>query len=177
MKLWKLLGLAMMGLLLAALVGCGGPEPDVVHGPARTPSLSTPTAVPSQATVAPTPTAVPTPTVGPVPTPSPVPTSPPVPATPAPIRPTPTPTGVPTPGIVVEPGVKADSFVAVAPSTLRAGYTEQVSVSLFNGDQPASGNVRLSLLARDTVVSTGSAYIEGSWQCGPSSSTDGPRRA
>ena len=161
MKLWKLLGLAMMGLLLAALVGCGGPEPDVVHGPARTPSLSTPTAVPSQATVAPTPTAVPTPTAGPVPTPSPVPTSPPVPATPAPIRPTPTPTGVPTPGIVVEPGVKADSFVAVAPSTLRAGYTEQVSVSLFNGDQPASGNVRLSLLVGDTVVSTGSAYIEG----------------
>ena len=165
MKLWKLLGLAMMGLLLAALAGCGGPEPDVVHGPARTPSLSTPTAVPSQATVAPTPTAVPTPRVGPVPTPSPVPTSPPVPATPAPISPTPTPlptpTGVPMPGIVVEPGVKADSFVAVAPSTLRAGYTEQVSVSLFNGDQPASGNVRLSLLVGDTVVSTGSAYIEG----------------
>ena len=37
----------------------------------------------------------------------------------------------------VDPNLKPDSYVAVVPQRLRRGYTEQISISLFNGDRPA----------------------------------------
>ena len=51
-------------------------------------------------------------------------------------------TGISPQAGAVDPNLKPDSYVAVVPQRLRRGYTEQISVSLFNGDRPASGNVR-----------------------------------
>ena len=182
----KVLVPAIWVLLLVTLVVCGGPEPDVVHGPARATStpISTAVAQPTP-TVSPTPSAVPTPTIGAVPTPSPrpalvpvpedtpeptaaptpVPTPTPVPEPPSVPSPSPAPSPIPTatatptpePSIVLEP----DSFVVVAPNTLRAGYTEQVSASLFNGDEPAARTVRVALYRDDAEVSSTSGWVEG----------------
>ncbi len=55
-----------------------------------------------------------------------------------------------------------DSFVAVVPRTLRRGYTERVSISLFNGDRAASGNVRLTLLDAGASVGAVDASVDGS---------------
>ena len=74
---------------------------------------------------------------------------------------TPTPTARPTPRVEVVPGLAPDSFVAVVPRTLRTGYTERVSVSLFNGDQPVSGDVRLTLFDRGASVGTVAARVDG----------------
>ena len=163
----KLLTLFVMGLLVAALMGCGGPQPDVVYGPV--PSHNTPTRTIEAPAPSPTPTASPAPSSTPVPTAAPAPSTAPVStATPAPEPspmpspvPTDEPTPVPTPSVVVDPTLVPDSFVAVAPKILRSGYTEQVSVSLFAGDAPASGNVRLTLFQGDIEVSTASAHIVG----------------
>ena len=73
----------------------------------------------------------------------------------------PAPTARPTPRVEVVPGLAPDSFVAVVPQTLRTGYTEWVSVSLFNGDRPVSGNVRLTLLDKGASVSSVSARVHG----------------
>ena len=73
----------------------------------------------------------------------------------------PTPTARPTPRVEVVPGLAPDSFVAVVPRTLRTGYTERVSVSLFNGDRPVSGQVRLTLLDDGASVRTVAAKVEG----------------
>ncbi len=132
---------AMAGLM--AMAACDG-------DPSTTEPAGTPTAGPTQPpTVGPTqrPTAGPTPRpttgtrVGVTPTPSPTIRS---------ISPTPR----PTPKVEVVPGLPADSFVAVVPKRLRAGYAERVSVSLFNGDSPVAGEVRLNLFdGRDSVAS------------------------
>ncbi len=160
----KLLAPAIWVLLLVTLVVCGGPEPDVIHGPALATSTPASTAVaPPSPTVGPTPTAVPAPTVGTVPTPSPKPPTPAIPSpTPSPM-PTvgPTPVAVPVPRLVVDLTLVPDSFVAVAPKTLRAGYTEQVSLSLFSGDEPAAGTVRLVLYRDGAEVSSASGQVEG----------------
>ena len=74
---------------------------------------------------------------------------------------TPTPTAGPTPRVEVVPGLAPDSFVAIVPRTLRTGYTERVSVSLFNGDQPVSGDVRLTLFDRGASVGTVAARVDG----------------
>ena len=66
-----------------------------------------------------------------------------------------------TPRVEVVPGLAPDSFVALVPQTLRAGYTERVSVSLFNGDRPVSGGVRLTLLDKGVSVRTVTARVEG----------------
>ena len=169
--MWKALAIATWVLLLVMLAACGGPEPDVVHGPARTaavPAQGGPisTAVAQPTPVAgPTPIAVPAPTIGAVPTPSPTITSAPT-QTPTPTpgpTPTvgPTPVAVPAPRLVVDLTLEPDSFVAVAPSTLRAGYTEQVSVSVFSGDEPALGTVHLALYRGDAEVSSASGEVEG----------------
>ena len=64
------------------------------------------------------------------------------------------PTPRPTPQLDVVPGLEADSFIAVVPKRLRAGYAERVSVSLFNGDSPVAGDVILTLFdGRDPVAS------------------------
>ena len=83
--------------------------------------------------------------------------------TPVAQTPTPTagPTARPTPRVEVVPGIAPDSFVAVVPQTLRTGYTERVSVLLFNGDRPVSGNVRLTLLDKGASVSSVSARVHG----------------
>ena len=74
---------------------------------------------------------------------------------------TPTPTMGHTPRVEVVPGLVPDSFVAIVPRTLRAGYTEQVSVSLFNGNRPVSGNVRLTMFDKGASVSTVAAKVAG----------------
>ena len=72
-----------------------------------------------------------------------------------------TPTSVPTSKVTPVPGLAPDSFVAVVPRTLRTGYSEHVSVSLFNADRPVSGNVRLTLFDEGRSVGTVSAKVEG----------------
>ena len=170
--MWKLFASAIWVLLLAALVACGRPEPDVIHGPVIKPSSPTATAVASpKPTVSPTPIAVPAPTIGAVPTPSPVDTESPSPTlTPSPAStPTPgpmptvgpTPVAVPVTSLIVDLTLVPDSFIVVAPQTLRAGYTEQASVSLFSGAEPAAGTVRLALYRGDAEVSSASGRVEG----------------
>ena len=70
--------------------------------------------------------------------------------------PGPTATAVP----VVSSG-KVDGYLALAPAVLRSGQTEHVSVSLFSGNQPAVGDVRLALLRDGRLVAEGNASIEG----------------
>ena len=60
------------------------------------------------------------------------------------------------------PALAPDSFVAVVPQVLRARYMERVSVSLFNGSLPASGNVRLTLFDSGVLVRTVAARVDGS---------------
>ena len=70
-------------------------------------------------------------------------------------------TGVSSRAGKIDPNLKPDSYVAVVPKTLRRGYSEQVSVSLFNNDRPAAGDVTVSLLRGGTVVQTVSAAVVG----------------
>ena len=72
------------------------------------------------------------------------------------------PTPSPSVGDVTVQDVAPDSFVAVVPRTLRSGYTERVSVSLFNRDRAAVGNVRLTLLDAGAPVRTVAARVAGS---------------
>ena len=58
--------------------------------------------------------------------------------------------------------LRPDSFVAVAPQVFRAGYTERVSVSLFNGDRPAQGVARVTLIDRSGPVASAEATVPGS---------------
>ena len=61
----------------------------------------------------------------------------------------------------VDPNLKPDSYVAVVPQRLRRGYTEQISISLFNGDRPAAGNVWVSLFDGGTAIQTVTAAVVG----------------
>ena len=61
----------------------------------------------------------------------------------------------------VDPSLKPDSYVAVVPQRLRRGYTEQISISLFNGDRPAAGNVWVSLFDGGTAIQTVTAAVVG----------------
>ncbi len=61
----------------------------------------------------------------------------------------------------IDPSLTPDSYVAVVPKTLRRGYTEQISVSLFNNDRPAAGDVTVSLLRGGTLVQTIAATVAG----------------
>ena len=54
-----------------------------------------------------------------------------------------------------------DGYMALAPSIFRSGQTESVSVSLFSGQQPAGGTVRLELLSQGDVLARASDRIEG----------------
>ncbi len=78
-----------------------------------------------------------------------------------PVSQTSTPTTAPVTTVEVVPGLAPDSFVAVVPSTLRAGYAERISISLFNGDRLVAGTVRLTLLDGGSTVGTVSARVEG----------------
>ena len=54
-----------------------------------------------------------------------------------------------------------DGYLVLAPSILRSGQTESVSVSLFSGQRPARGTVRLALLSQGDVIAQASGSIEG----------------
>ena len=138
----KLLTLAMLlaaAVALMALAACdGGRSTAEPTGP----PTAGPTGGPTQPQTSQTGGPTQPPTVGATPTPP--------PGTIRPISPTPR----PTPQVDVVPGLEADSFIAVVPKRLRAGYAERVSVSLFNGDSPVAGDVVLTLFdGRDPVAS------------------------
>ena len=68
--------------------------------------------------------------------------------------------GTPAP----EPGAYSeivDGYLAAAPAVLRAERTEIVSVSLFDGAEPARGDVRLVLLQGSSPVAEASASVAG----------------
>ncbi len=60
----------------------------------------------------------------------------------------------------VEP-VAPDSYVAVVPRALRSGFEERVSISLLSGDQPASGDVRLTLRDDEVTLLSLLGRVEG----------------
>ncbi len=60
----------------------------------------------------------------------------------------------------LEPG-DPDSYVAVVPGALRAGFEERVSISLLRGDRPAAGNVRLTLRDGEVTLRSLVARVEG----------------
>ena len=70
-------------------------------------------------------------------------------------------TGISPQAGAVDPNLKPDSYVAVVPQRLRRGYTEQISISLFNGDRPAAGNVRVSLFDGGTAIQAVTAAVVG----------------
>ena len=142
-KLWILAALAVLVIGLAA---CDRDDPMTGPRPVDTgPQLATPTTVPP-----PVETAKPDSGLEAIPTPT------------APPTPSPTRTPAPTPKPVSAPRPEPDSFVAVVPRTLRRGYTERVSISLFNGDRAASGNVRITLLDAGASVGAVDASVDGS---------------
>ena len=142
-KLWILAALAVLVIGLAA---CDRDDPMTGPRPVDTgPQLAAPTTVPP-----PVETAKPDSGLEAIPTPT------------APPTPSPTRTPAPTPKPVSAPRPEPDSYVAVVPRTLRRGYTERVSISLFNGDRAASGNVRLTLLDSGASVGAVDASVDGS---------------
>ena len=62
------------------------------------------------------------------------------------------------PAVTTDP---VDGYMALAPSILRSGQTESISVSLFSGQQPARGTVQLALSSQSDVVAQASGSIEG----------------
>ena len=60
----------------------------------------------------------------------------------------------------LEPG-DPDSYVAVVPGALRAGFEERVSISLLRGDKPAAGNVRLALRDGEATLLSLVTRVEG----------------
>ena len=70
-------------------------------------------------------------------------------------------TGISPQAGAVAPNLKPDSYVAVVPQRLRRGYTEQISISLFNGDRPAAGNVWVSIFDGGTAIQTVTAAVVG----------------
>ena len=72
---------------------------------------------------------------------------------------------VPTqPASVPEPRVYSetvDGYLAAFPETLQAGRTQNVSVSLFDGAEPARGDVRLVLLQGSSPIAEATASVAG----------------
>src|SRR3990172_6963303 len=54
-----------------------------------------------------------------------------------------------------------DSYVALVPRVLRAGETETVSLSLFDGRRLAAGDITVSLLEDGKAFAQGAARIDG----------------
>ena len=72
-----------------------------------------------------------------------------------------------TPAIVPRPtrpplSDTVDGYVALAPEVLRVGHAENISVSLFDGPNPARGAVRLALMQRGRVLVDTETHIDGS---------------
>ncbi len=57
---------------------------------------------------------------------------------------------------------KVDGYLALAPAHLRSGQLEGISVSLFQGQQPAKGDVEVALMRGGSPVANAQATIEGS---------------
>ena len=64
------------------------------------------------------------------------------------------------PDAVVYSG-RLDSYLAVAPAILRAGQTENISVSLFDGAEPAQGTVQLALMQDGVPVAQTNEFVQG----------------
>ena len=110
--------------LLLATMACGGSPKGTVPFTTNPPPTETPPPTPRE--IAP-PTSIATPTE-------------------TPIR-----TGVPppTPGPIAY-SREVDGYMVVAPEVLRSGQTHNISVSLFQGAEPAEGTVRLELSDPDS---------------------------
>ncbi|MBM3933172.1 MAG: alpha-2-macroglobulin [SAR202 cluster bacterium] len=54
-----------------------------------------------------------------------------------------------------------DSYMAVVPAALRAGHTENISMSLFAGNTPAAGDVRVALIKDNITLVESKATITG----------------
>ena len=59
------------------------------------------------------------------------------------------------------PASAVDGYVALVPRVLRAGETESVSLSLFDGDRLAGGDVRVAFRSKGETVLETSARIDG----------------
>ena len=69
-----------------------------------------------------------------------------------------------TPAETERPAVTSDAvdgYMVLAPSVLRSGQTESISVSLFSGQNPARGTVTLSLFGGGALQASESGDIEG----------------
>jgi CD109 antigen len=75
--------------------------------------------------------------------------------------PTPRPVVTATP-VPLTPLPGPDGYVALVPSTLRSGHSENISLSLFKGNAPAEGTVRLKLTSNQRTVAETSAHVRGS---------------
>ena len=158
-----LAAVAIIGLIGAACGDAstrGTPEPTVgPTGAAATPSPTVAsTAVAATATTVPTAAAA-TPTtvstaVASTPTATAVPTA--AASTPT-LTPVPTATRPSRPDAVSD---EVDGYLALAPAVLRSGQTEGISVSLFSGQQPARGEVRLVLRKDGDPVASAESFIE-----------------
>ena len=76
----------------------------------------------------------------------------------------PTPVSAQTPGGTNRPAVTSDpvdGYMILAPSVLRSGQTEPISISLFSGQQPARGTVTLALFDQNTLLAEAEGNIEG----------------
>lgn len=80
-----------------------------------------------------------------------------IPSETMPIAPKPA-TPAPVPGAYSD---TVDGYLAAAPAVLRAKRTENVSVSLFDGAEPARGDVKLVLLQGGSPVAEASASVAG----------------
>ena len=178
--------LAVLFVLITALVfACSDtPQPPPIPSGAPVDGQSaTPAPTSGQATQAPSVTAAPPPLrSAPVSTPgtTPVPSPPtetrtliPEPTVAAPPEPTPTmtapapavtPTPTPRVSTILRPSTlptNVDGYLVSAPSVLRAGQTQGVTVSLLSGQRPAAGDVRLSLTDRGRTLAQSRASVSG----------------
>ena len=66
--------------------------------------------------------------------------------------------GANRPAVTSDP---VDGYMVLAPPVLRSGQTEPISVSLFSGQQPARGTVKVTLYDLNTVLAEAEGSIEG----------------
>ena len=78
------------------------------------------------------------------------------------INPPPTETPLPTPGPITY-SRHVDGYMVVTPDVLRSGQTHNISVSLFQGAEPAEGTVRLALSEAGSgrVVAEAARFVRG----------------
>ena len=124
--------------LLLATMACGGSPKGTVPFTTNPPPTETPPPTPREIA---SPTSIATPTETPIHTGAPV----------------------PAPGPIAY-SREVDGYMVVAPEVLRSGQTHNISVSLFQGAEPAEGEVQLELSDPDSggVVARTSLFVQGS---------------